>query len=78
MVFVGKAPSRPAEHWYVNLAKGLYHVITDSPGIRNGRVFPDPDSLIDAAAQMFSKVAIHILVDPLLALVCIDDEVIHS
>jgi hypothetical protein len=62
----------------VNLAQSLDHVITDSSGIRNGRIFPDPDTLVDAAAQMFSKVAIHILVDPLLALVCIDDKVIHS
>src|SRR2546426_3115823 len=78
MVFVGKAAARPAEYWHVNLAKGLDHIIADPSGVRNRRVFPDPDPLVDAPPQMFSKVAVHILVDPLLALICLDNEMIHS
>ncbi len=62
----------------MNLAKGFYHVIADPSGVRNGRVFSNPDPLVDTTTQMFSKVAIHILIDSLLALVCIDDETIHS
>jgi len=78
MVFVGKAAPRPAEYWHVNLAQGIYHVIADPSSVRNRRVFPDPDPLVDTPPQMFSKVAVHILVDPLLALICLDNEMIHS
>ncbi len=62
----------------MNFAQGLYHVIADPPGVRNRRVFPNPDPLVNTPTQMFGKVAVHILVDSLLALVCIDNEVIQS
>src|SRR5438067_597451 len=78
MVFVGKASPRPAEYRHMNFAKGLDHVVADPSSVRNRRVFPNPDPFVDTSPQMFSKVAVHILVDPLLALICLDNEVIHS
>ena len=62
----------------MNLTQGLYHVIADPSSVRNRRVFPNPDPLVDTPTHMFSKVAVHILVDPLLALICLDTKVIHS
>src|SRR5713226_7206466 len=62
----------------MNLAKGLDHIIADPSGVRNRRVFPDPDPLVDTPPQMLSKVTVHILVDPLLALICLDNEMIHG
>jgi len=62
----------------MNLAQSLNLVIADPSGVRNGGVFPDPDPLVDRAARMFSKMAVHVLVDPLLPLIQMDDEVAHS
>jgi hypothetical protein len=78
MVFVGKASPGPAQDWHMNVAQGLYHVIADASGVRNLRVFSDPNPVIDAPTHMFSKVAIDMLIDTVLALVCMDNEMIQS
>ena len=62
----------------MNFAQGLYHVIADASRVRNLRVFSDPNPVVDAPTQMFSKVAIDILIDTVLALVCMDNEMIQS
>src|SRR5205823_3251499 len=77
VVFVGEAAARPAQHGHVDPAERLHHVVADAARVGNRRLLPDPDALVDTATQVLGKVPVHILVDPLGALIGIDDDASH-
>ncbi len=55
---IGEAAARPADHRHLQLLQGVDHIGAVAPDIGNLAVGPDPDTFIDAAAQMFGEMAI--------------------
>ena len=72
VVIVGKAAARPAEIGAIQILQRRDHVIADSPRIGDRRVFPHPQAVIDAAAQMLHEVAIDMPAYRSLGLVAMD------
>src|SRR5437588_10947188 len=48
-----------------------------SSRIGDAGVFPNPDALVDTPTQVLGKVSVDVLVDPLRALISIDDDASH-
>ena len=63
VVFIGKATARPAHQGHMQLFQRAQHVVAPALGIRNGGFRADPHALVDARAQMFGELPVHILVD---------------
>jgi hypothetical protein len=63
MVLVGEATAWPPEHGNIQLLERSHHVISNAPGIRDGRVFPHPDSFVNTTPEMLGKLSVNIAID---------------
>src|SRR5689334_17068681 len=63
VVVVGKAAAGPADRRGTHGLQRGHHVVTEAAGMRDGRVLPDPASLLDTAAQMLHKMTIDVRLD---------------
>ncbi len=57
VVFIGKAASRPADHRHLQALQRSNHIVAVAVGVRDLRVFADPDAAVDAEAQVLCKLA---------------------
>ena len=64
MVFIGEASAGPAQKRNPGFLQGVDDIRTDSIDIGDGGIFSDKQTLIDATAKMFGKLAIDVLADP--------------
>src|SRR5437660_448580 len=63
VIFVCVTTTRPAENWQAHVFQRRNNIIANTASIGDRRIFADPYPVINAAAQMFSKISVDILVD---------------
>ncbi len=63
MINIGETAARPTQIGCIDFAKRLHHIRANPPDIGNWGIFTDPDSIVDATAEMFGKMAIDVAVD---------------
>ncbi len=72
VVFIGKTPPRPAENRDFYLFQSFHDVAADSPHVFNRTVLPCPIAVINAAPEMFRKMAVNIFIDRVLPQIGVD------
>ncbi len=63
MIVVGEAAAGPADHCWLHLPQRRHDVIADPAGVRDRRVFPNPDTVVDTAPQVLCEVPVDVRVD---------------
>ena len=72
VILLGKAAARPADGGHADLPEGLGHVLSDALFVGDGAVLAHEDAAIDAAAQMFGKMAVDLRTDGGNHILCVD------
>src|SRR5262249_18312865 len=72
VILVGEAASRPAQDWNLASLKRRHDVVSNAPRIRNRALLADPESIIDAVAEMLGEVPVDIAIDRGFALLGMD------
>ena len=63
MIFISKTSAGPSKHRNLNLPQCLYDIISDSIGVWNFRILSDPNTTVNAIAEMLGKLPVDIFVD---------------
>ena len=63
MIFIGKAPARPAKYRQLNIFQGFHYIGTYAIDIGNGGIFTYKYTIVNTTAQMFGKIAIQVTAD---------------
>ena len=63
MVGVGEAAARPAHQWHMQLLERANDVIAPALGVGDGRLLADVHALVDAGAEIFGELPVHVFVD---------------
>ena len=64
MIIVSEAAAGPANVGHMDRAKGVNDVAADSANIRDARIRSDPNSAVDAIAEMLGELAEDVAIDP--------------
>ncbi|OPZ70388.1 MAG: hypothetical protein BWY82_02081 [Verrucomicrobia bacterium ADurb.Bin474] len=63
VVFVRKTPAGPTQLWNLQFLQRSQHVIAVAVGIGNRRIRSDPDSFVNAMAEVFGELTVDVFVD---------------
>jgi hypothetical protein len=63
MIIVGEAAAWPAEHWWFQPAQGFDDIRAEAAYVGEGRIFTDPDAVIDAATEVLDEMTVDIRID---------------
>src|SRR6478735_2522097 len=63
VILVGETASGPAHVRHLERFQCRHDVIADATCVRNRRIRPDPDSLVDTAPEVFGELAKDVAVD---------------
>ncbi len=63
VIFIREAAARPTHHRHFQFLQRLDDVVAIAARVRNLRVLADPDSLVDAVAQVLRELAIDVAID---------------
>ena len=64
VIFVGEAGAGPAHHWHFQLPQRRDHVVAIAARVGNRRVLADPDSFVDAMAEVLGELTVDVSIDP--------------
>src|SRR5438552_2403069 len=78
MILIGETAAWPAQHGNVELFQCCHDIVADAARIRDRGLFADPDSLVNAASEMFGKLSVNIAIDDAFRVIDLDDELVHS
>src|SRR5262249_21634857 len=77
IIEIAKTTPRPADHRHMNLLERIHHILAIAADVGDFAVLADPNAFIDAAPQMFGKLAIDMPVDRRSRLGGIDRDIGH-
>ena len=78
VILIRKTSARPAQYRNLQLLKSLHNIHAHSVHIRDVRMFPNIDSLIDTPSQMLGKMSVDLRCDRSQLVLLIDDQFCHS
>jgi hypothetical protein len=78
VVVIRKAPARPPQIRNLNLTEGGNDIVADAAGIGDGRIFANPEAVINAASQMFRKVPIDMAINASFTGIGMNNQLIHN
>lgn len=63
VILVGETSARPAQDGNAKPLQGGKDIDADSVCVRNGRIFANPKSFVNASSQVFGEVSVNVAVD---------------
>src|SRR5215469_190427 len=63
VILIGEAAAWPANVWHLERLQRGDHIVADAEGVRDRGVWTNPNSVVNAVAEMFSKLTEDIAVD---------------
>src|ERR1017187_2070870 len=74
MIFISETTTRPAQDGKVQLFQCRDHIIADPASIWDGRIFTNPNSLVDTSPEMLGELAVDVAIDRALWLIGVNRE----
>src|SRR5690349_1607942 len=77
VIEIAKTAARPADVRHMDFLERIHHILAIAANVGNLTVLADPNTFINAAPQMFGKLAIDMAIDRRAGLGSIDGDIGH-